>query len=49
VPAAYVVNYQTRTDGGCDNTSSTVDDLGAVQRTATERVTPQGARLPVPS
>jgi hypothetical protein len=49
VPASYVVNYQSRTDGGCSNTSSGPDGVGVVQRTSTDRVTPQGSRIAVPS
>jgi hypothetical protein len=41
-------NYQTRADGGCDNTCSTVDSLAFVQTTNTARTTPQGARLSLP-
>ena len=47
-PAALAVNYQSYSDGGCANTASFVDDVGVVQRTATERVTAQGARLELP-
>lgn len=41
------VNYQTLADGGCAVTDSSVDPSGTawVQRTTTERRTPQGARL----
>lgn len=42
------VNYQSRRDGGCDNTTVIADELGIVQTTASERQTPQGAMLPVP-
>ncbi len=45
---ALSVNYQTHLDGGCANTDSSVDDVGAVQRTAVPRATPQGARLRLP-
>ena len=48
VPTAVVTNYQRREDGGCDNTSSWVDDGRLVQRTCTERRTPQGTRLALP-
>lgn len=48
-PERLSVNYQSHTDGGCANTDSSVDDLGVVQRTNTERSTPQGAVLAVPS
>ena len=42
------INYQSRTDGGCDNSSVVVDELGIVQSTSVERQIPQGAMLPVP-
>lgn len=42
------VNYQSRRDGGCDNTTVIADELGIVQVTASERQTPPGATLPVP-
>lgn len=42
------VNYQHRADGGCDNTTVIVDELGFVQVTAVQRQIPQGAILPVP-
>ncbi|HSG79619.1 MAG TPA: hypothetical protein VLD62_08570 [Acidimicrobiia bacterium] len=48
VPRTVRVNYQTREDGGCDNTTVAVDELGIVQTTATPRQIPQGAILPVP-
>ncbi len=48
VPRQVRVNYQHRDDGGCDNTSVSVDELGIVQTTAVERQIPQGALLPVP-
>ena len=45
-PAALAVNYQSYSDGGCANTDSTpTSGSGVVQRTSTERVTAQGARL----
>lgn len=47
-PRAVRVNYQTRADGGCDNTSVGVDELGLLQTTAVRRQVPQGALLPVP-
>ncbi len=47
-PDALAVNYQSYSDGGCANSNSFVDDVGVVQRTATERVTAQGARLELP-
>lgn len=49
VPAALVVNYQTHADGGCANTDSSVDAIGALQRTAVPRRTRQGTHLPVPA
>lgn len=39
------LNYQTFGDGGCANTNTSIDDVGFVQRTATERTNPTGARL----
>ena len=42
------VNYQSRDEGGCDNTSVVVDELGVIQATSVERQIPQGALLPVP-
>ena len=42
------VNYQSHHDGGCDNTSSSLDELGILQTTGVERQVPQGALLPVP-
>jgi hypothetical protein len=47
-PAQVRVNYQARADGGCDNTSASVDELGVLQTTAMTRQVPQGAILPVP-
>lgn len=44
-PAAVVVNYQAHAAGGCSNTTATLDGDGVIQRTATPRTTPQGARL----
>lgn len=44
-PTAVAVNYQSWADGGCSNTDSRLDGDALVQRTATERVTPQGAVL----
>jgi hypothetical protein len=46
-PVAVRVNYQRRSDGGCDNTTALADGDGIRQVTATERVVPQGARLPL--
>ncbi|MDX1691731.1 MAG: hypothetical protein R3290_11980 [Acidimicrobiia bacterium] len=42
------VNYQPHAEGGCDNTSVSVDELGIVQTTRVARQVPQGALLPVP-
>jgi hypothetical protein len=42
------VNYQTRADGGCDNSSVGLDELGILQITAVQREVPQAAVLPVP-
>jgi hypothetical protein len=47
-PATVSVNYQRHDDGGCANTDSSVDGIGIVQRTATERVRSQGTVLAVP-
>jgi hypothetical protein len=44
-PAAVHVNYQTRADGGCDNTTALADGGAVLQITATHRVVAQGARL----
>lgn len=49
IPRAVRVNYQPRVDGGCDNTTVAVDELGLLQITSTRRQIPQGATLPVPS
>jgi hypothetical protein len=48
VPTAWVVNYQSHAEGGCANTDSSVDDIGALQRTTVRRATRQGTHLPVP-
>jgi hypothetical protein len=45
-PNALTVNYQTHSDGGCANTDSSTDGVGAVQRTNVLRATPGGAVLP---
>jgi len=42
------VNYQPRAEGGCDNTTVGLDELGILQITAAPREVPQGAVLPVP-
>ncbi|MBP1632820.1 MAG: hypothetical protein H6Q11_1108 [Acidobacteria bacterium] len=47
-PERVRVNYQTRADGGCDNTSVALDELGVLQITAVQREVPQAAILPVP-
>ena len=39
------VGYQSRQDGGCDNTSSETEDNAFVQTTGVVRTTPKGARL----
>ena len=49
-PVAVHVNYQSHADGGCANTTSVLDEAeaGAVRQvTATARLVPQGARLPL--
>jgi hypothetical protein len=48
VPRNVRVNYQARSDGGCDNTTAGVDELGILQTTSVRRRVPQGAVLPVP-
>jgi hypothetical protein len=47
-PRSVRVNYQARSDGGCDNTTVAVDELGILQATNSRRQIPQGATLPVP-
>jgi hypothetical protein len=47
-PATVRVNYQSRTDGGCDNTTVGTDELGLLQVTNSQRRIPQDAILPVP-
>jgi hypothetical protein len=42
---AAVTRYQSRSDGGCTNTSSTVDGDTFVQTTSTPRRSPAGTRL----
>jgi len=44
-PTGVALSYQRESDGGCSNTSTTVEDGWLVQRTATERVHPHGTRL----
>jgi hypothetical protein len=46
-PVAVHVNYQHRTDGGCDNSTTVADGDAVRQITGTERVVPQGTRLPL--
>ena len=46
-PVAVDVNYQRRADGGCDNSTAVADGDAVRQVTATARVVPQGARLPL--
>ena len=41
--------YQTHQAGGCDNTNSVVDGLGALQLTNTDRHTPAGTVLILPT
>lgn len=48
VPDRLSVNYQSHADGGCANTESTLDELGAVQHTNSVRSTPQGSLLQTP-
>ncbi len=47
-PSYVRVNYQSRADGGCDNTTVSVDELGILQVTNAQRRIPQEAMLPVP-
>ena len=42
------VNYQPLGAGGCATTNSAPDELGIVQQTGTQRITPPDARLQVP-
>ena len=44
-PVALRVNYQGRSQGGCDNTSAIPDGDGVVQVTNTPRQVPTGARI----
>ena len=41
--------YQTHQAGGCDNTNSVIDGLGALQLTNTDRHTPAGTVLILPA
>lgn len=45
-PSALATSYQSRRDGGCDNTTSLLDGDGVLQVTATERQVPGGRHLP---
>lgn len=47
-PGRIRVNYQSRADGGCDNTTVGVDEIGLLQVTNARRRVPQDAVLPVP-
>jgi hypothetical protein len=47
-PSHVRVNYQSHADGGCDNTTVSVDELGVLQITNAERRVPQAAVLPLP-
>jgi hypothetical protein len=46
-PLALRVNYQRRSDGGCDNTTAVPDGDGVRQVTNAERQVPTGTRLPL--
>jgi hypothetical protein len=46
-PDRVTVNYQRHADGGCANTDVRSSADGLVQMTSTDRMTPQGATLPV--
>jgi hypothetical protein len=48
-PLRLSVNYQSDVQGGCANTDSSTDEVGAVQRTCTPRVHRQGVQLPLSS
>lgn len=45
VPGGLSVSYQNREAGGCDNTTVSLDGVGAVQTTNAERTVPGGHRL----
>jgi len=47
-PPHVQVNYQSRADGGCDNTTVGVDEIGILQMTNARRRVPQDATIPVP-
>ena len=42
-------DYQIHQAGGCDHTNSVVDGLGALQLTNTDRHTPPGTILTIPT
>ncbi len=44
-PTAVTLSYQREADGGCSNTSTTVEDGWLIQRTGTERVHAHASRL----
>lgn len=44
-PTRVTLSYQNEADGGCSNTSTSIEDGWLIQRTATERVNSHGARL----
>jgi hypothetical protein len=46
-PVAVHVNYQSRVDGGCDNSTALAHGDAVSQITGTERLVAQGARLPL--
>lgn len=48
LPQHVRVNYQARSDGGCDNTTVGTDELGVLQVTAEQREVLQGAWLRLP-
>ncbi len=45
-PSVVALSFQSERDGGCSNTSTTVEDGWLLQETSTERVFDHGARLP---
>jgi len=47
VPRGLAVTFQSRADGGCDNTDVDVDAVGVTQTTATVRRTRPGAVIPL--
>jgi hypothetical protein len=46
-PTGLAVSYQSQRDGGCANTTAIGVGDGVIQRTSSDRVTAQGAVLPV--